>query len=543
MAMADLRAAALAAALALGACSTISSTAPHAAPTPKILRIVGAQEIDNLNTLLSNEQVAVDCAMFWAGFLYNIDDRGNLYPELATQVPTVANGGVSPDGLTITYHLRKGVTWQDGAPFTARDVRFTWQAIMNPDNNVASRTGYDLIRDVEIVDDHTVRVHLLSRYAPAVDTFFAPGAEPFAILPAHLLAKYHDLNRVPYNVKPVGTGPFVVDSWEQGVGVTMHANPKYWRGRPKLDGVRFLTVHDSNTMLIMMRTGEADLYYRVPDSQLPEITGIAGTHVLVKPFVGYFMLLFNTREPPLDELAVRRAISYGIDKRRVLADVTHGTGDVATGDQPPWLWADDPGVPQYSADAAAARRLLDADGWSVGADGVRVRNGRRLSISISAMTGFDDGMRFEGMFQQWMREIGVEVVVNNYPSDLLYATFGGGGILASGKFDTAFMDWYNGIDPDDSTQWECADIPPAGQNFAHWCDPSYDAAEATALSTYDVAARKRAYAAAQQEMAREVPADFLFFIGRTDLVSDRLTGYRQSPAVSTFWNTWEYDLR
>src|SRR5207302_3411711 len=123
-----------------------------------------------------------------------------------------------------TYHLRKGVSCQDGAPFTARDVHFTWQAVMNPKINVASRTGYDRVRDVRIVDDHTVRFVLKGPYAPAVDTLFAPSAGPISLLPAHLLDKYPNLNHAPYNVKPVGTGPFIVDSWEQGVGVTMHAN-------------------------------------------------------------------------------------------------------------------------------------------------------------------------------------------------------------------------------------------------------------------------------------------------------------------------------
>lgn len=533
---------AAAAALAAGCAGASSNYAIGTAPE-KILRVVGAQEIDTLPPLLTNEQFTVDCSMFWAGYFFNVDDKGQLVPELATIVPTQKNGGISRDGLTITYHLREGVTWQDGAPFGARDVRFSWQAVMNPENNVASRTGYDRVRDVQIVDDHTVRFVLKERYAPAVDTLFAPSAGPIALLPAHLLDKLPNLNHAAYDVKPVGTGPFIVDSWEQGVGVSMHANPHYWRGRPKLDGVRFLTVHDNNTMLVMMRTGEADLYYRIPDGQIPQLAEIAGAHKLVTPFVGYEMLLFNTRKPPLDDLAIRKAISYAVDKRRVIAEVTHGSGTFATSDQPPWMWADDPDVPQYGADAAKANALLSAAGWIRGQDGIRVKAGKRLSFAISTPSGFRDGLQFEGLFQQWMRDAGIDVEIKNYPSNLLYATYGGGGILAAGKYDTAFVDWYNGVDPDDSIQWECAYVPPAGQNFARWCDRAYDAAEAVALTTYDQAARKRAYAVAQVRLAQGLPADFLYFIGRTDLVSDRLTGYRPAPAVSTFWNTWEYDFK
>lgn len=533
---------ALAASLVLVACAPVSHNG-SAPSQSKILRVVGAQEIDTLNPLLSNEQYSIDCSMFWAGYLFTNDEKGRLVPELASQVPTLQNGGISADGLTITYHLRRGVLWQDGAPFSARDVRFTWRAVMNPNNNVANRTGYDRIRDVEIVNDYTVRLHLTQKYAPAVDTLFAPSAGPIALLPAHLLEKYPNLNRVAFNVKPIGTGPFIVDGWEQGVGVSMHANPRYWRGRPKLDGVRFLTVHDNNTMLIMMRSGDADLYYRVPDGQIPELPSVPNAHKIVTPFIGYEMLLFNTRRPPLDDRVVRQAIAYATDKRKVISDVTLGSGTPTSGDQPPWLWASDPNLPRYEADPDKARLLLSSRGWLPGQDGIRAKFGRRLSITISTPSGFRDGTQFEGLFQQWMRTVGVEVEVENYPSNLLYATYGGGGMLATGKFDAAFIDWYNGIDPDDSVQWGCGYVPPAGQNFAAWCDPAYDAAEKVALASYDTAVRKRAYGLAQMEMAREVPADFLYFIGRTDLLSNRLVNYRPAPAVSTFWNTWEYDLR
>lgn len=534
----------LVAAIAIAACSSdVSSNAGPAQPSGKILRVVGAQELDTLNPLLTNEELTVDCAMFWAGFFFNFDDQGRLVPELATEVPTVQNGGISRDGLTITYHLRRGVTWQDGAPFDARDVRFSWQAIMNPKNNVAARTGYDQVRDVRIIDPFTVQFVLKAPYAPAVDTLFAPSANPIALLPAHLLAKYADLNHVPYDVKPVGTGPFVVDAWEQGVGVTMHANPHYWRGRPRLDGVRFLTVHDNNTMLIMMRTGEADLYYRVPNGQIPELAGIRNAHVVQTPFVGYYMVQFNLRHPPLDDVRVRQAISYAIDKRTVVDKVTHGAAIVATTDQPPWTWAFDPSVPQYDADPARARALLAAAGWIPGPDGVRVKNGKRLSLAISSPAGYADGMEFEGLFVQWMHAVGIDVEVKNYPTNLLYATYGAGGIMATGNYDVAYDDWYNGVDPDDSVQWECDQIPPNGENFSAWCDRSYDAAEADAMRTYDQDRRRAAYFRAQERLAAGLPADFIYFMKRTDIVSDRVVGYRPARAVSTFWNTWEYDLR
>src|SRR5579863_2144884 len=142
------------AAIALMSCAVVACTKVgtntglgHGNPwtIPGVLRIAGVSNPDNLNPLLGEQQTEVDLSMFWAGYLFNWSDQNQWVPELATEVPTTKNGGISKDGLTITYHLRKGVTWQDGAPFSADDVIFTWHAVMNPNNNVQTRTGYDLI--------------------------------------------------------------------------------------------------------------------------------------------------------------------------------------------------------------------------------------------------------------------------------------------------------------------------------------------------------------------------------------------------------------
>src|SRR5579885_494079 len=159
---------AVALAIALSACTRVATTQSgpngegatgagqrHPWTRPGILRLASLTEPDTLNPALSTSQVTVDISMFWAGYLFNYDDRNELVPELATEVPTLANGGISKDGLTITYHLRKGVQWHDGAPFSADDVVFSWQLLMNPNNNVQTRTGYDQIRAIDTPDRWT----------------------------------------------------------------------------------------------------------------------------------------------------------------------------------------------------------------------------------------------------------------------------------------------------------------------------------------------------------------------------------------------------
>src|SRR5579863_4560337 len=163
--------------------------------------------------------------MFWAGYFFGVDQRGDLVPELATAVPTLANGGISADGLTITYHLRKGVRWQDGAPFTADDVIFSWQQVMNPNNAVPSRLGYEDVRRIDQPDDYTIVVHLKRRFAPFVATFFTMSNTTYGIIPKHLLAGLRDLNRTEYASKPIGTGPFIVAEYDQGSSIKFVANP------------------------------------------------------------------------------------------------------------------------------------------------------------------------------------------------------------------------------------------------------------------------------------------------------------------------------
>src|SRR5215472_15759453 len=128
-----------------------------------VLRMAGSLKPDNLNPLLGTQVVDTDISSFWGAVLFVIDDRSRAVPELALEVPTMKNGGVSKDGLTITYHLRQGVLWQDGAPFTADDVVYTWRQVMNPRNDTGSRQGYELIRAIDEPNYHTVVVHLRQR--------------------------------------------------------------------------------------------------------------------------------------------------------------------------------------------------------------------------------------------------------------------------------------------------------------------------------------------------------------------------------------------
>src|SRR5450755_2270795 len=228
------------AALNAAGCGKVSTNAqgPPRDGTAGELRISDISDPSTLNPMLSGADFVYQLAGYTLEFLVQLDDRGNVIPVLCERVPSAENGDISADGLTVTYHLRKGVTWSDGAPFTSKDIEASWRQVVNPANNVQEREGYTEVAGIDTPDAHTAVVHLKHAYAPFTTRFFAAIQEgPIAVMPAHLIAGLKELNDAAYSAKPIGTGPFVVQSWVRGGAVTFVANPHYWRGAPGLDKI------------------------------------------------------------------------------------------------------------------------------------------------------------------------------------------------------------------------------------------------------------------------------------------------------------------
>jgi len=518
------------------------SSGAHAWTEPGVLRWGEYSEPDNLNPMLTSLQVPVEESMLWAGYLFVYDDRNEFVPELATVMPTRADGGISADGRSITYHLRPGVRWQDGESFGADDVIFSWHAVMDPRNDVPGRDGYDLITTIDKVDDHTIVVHLSRPYAPFTSTFFTMAALTYAVLPAHLLAHVSDLNHAEYNVKPIGTGPFEVAEYRHGESLRLIANPHYWRGPPKLREVLISYVGDQTTLLTQLRTHEVDLVTNVSLTHVPELSDIPGIEIHGIPFTYFTYIGFNTQQGALRDVRVRQALTLATDTKSIIANVTHGYALPADSDQPPFSWAHAPDLPPERYDPGEAARLLDAAGWRLESDGYRHRDGRRLELVVVSTVGAASYREAEELIQQTWGRVGVDVEIKNYPDSVLYAAAADHGVLESGAFDVMIQGWFNGVDPDDSEMFTCAQRPPAGDNYTRICDARVDSAESAALSTYDRGARAREYAAVQRFVAEDRPMIFLWFAKRIDAANVDLRGYRPAHAVTTLWNTWEWSI-
>lgn len=535
----------LALVLSIGGCSPVVQQAraveQHANPWTRdgVLRMVSSTVPDNLNPLLGTQVIDTDLAMFWGAFLFSVNGDSEMVPELALVVPTVDNGGVSRDGLRVTYHLRRGVRWQDGAPFTAADVVYSWRQVMNPRNDVGSRQGYDLVRRIDTPDPYTLVVHLRTRWSPFVATFFAMSATTYGILPEHVLRAYASLDDVPYNTLPLGTGPFKVVS-NAGGKIRMVANASYWRGAPHLGEIDFDVAPSDEAALELVREHKVDFYINAAQALEPQLHGIRGMTVYLYPFTRFTDLGFNLSRPQLRDVRVRRALAYATDRDQLITHVTHGVDLPANSDQPPFSWAHTDAVHKYPYNPRLAADLLDEAGWRLRPDGLRYRDGVPLRLVMVGFSGSSTATEAEQWIRNQWREIGVEVVVRNYSSDKLYANRSDGGIEQNGEFDVAFEEWANGVDPDESQLYLCSLAPPAGWNIYHYCDARLDAAESKALTDYGRSARKADYARVQALLDDDLPIFVLWFQQRQDVVNVDLKGYSPAQAVSPFWNSWEW---
>jgi peptide/nickel transport system substrate-binding protein len=493
-----------------------------------------SEDPHSLDPLLAQNDDEQQIARLAFDLLIDVDARGRLVPALAVVVPSPSNGGVSRDGKTITYRLRRNVLWQDGAPVTSHDVWFTWRALMDPRNDVASTRGYDLIDAIDTPDPLTAVVRLKHPWAPAVATFFTYGIHPVPIVPAHLLEGRGPLRSLPFNEHPVGSGPFILTGWERGDHLTYIANPRYFRGPPRATGVVVKEVPDVNTDLTMLRTGDLDWSLLSPAQRIG-LGSAQGIRFVFAPFSGFGAMAFNCRRPPFDDPKMRRAISLAIDRPRMSRDITHGQYPVTDSDQPPFSWAYAKSVREPAFAPAAADAALDALGWRRGPDGIRRKGGAPLSIVFATFPEGDTAVRTSVFVQELLRERGIDVTIKKVTVAQFYLPKTEGGLLMSGNFDLAYLAWRTGEDPDDSDLVTCG----GSANFSGYCNPSIDELESRALATPDRSRRKDLYEAVQRQVAADLPYLFLYAPTYGFAVRDSLRGLTPTPFSPT-WNAYEW---
>jgi peptide/nickel transport system substrate-binding protein len=539
----------------LAGCTKVSgsggaASAVHTWTRPGVFRWSAGSDPKSLNPVLDAASPTLDLSMFIFSWAIRYDSKARPVPDALREIPTIANGDVSKDGLRLTYKLRPNIKWQDGTPLTCDDLKFTWQVVMNPHNNVVTTDGYKSIGSIDCSNPLVAVIHMKKLYAPFLQQLWSVNGNA-PILPEHILAKYNDskgsFNTAPYNSLPIGSGPFKVVAWNRSQDVRMVANPDFYLGKPKLNEVIYRILPDENTEETQLQTHEIDMLAVGTGMKWPQYAALAAdpANGLVAIRVDSFLFThvdFNLRHPIVSDRNVRIALAYATNRADIISKLLHGSARAAETDQSPVLsWAFTNDVTHYPYDPQKAHATLDADGWKVGPDGVRVKNGQRLEFTLSTQTESNYGKALQTYLQREWREVGVQADIKNYPSSQ-FSDNSSNGILQGGHYDVALFGWLGAADPDDSATYSSENMAPHGLNSMFWNNPVATAAMNDALSTVDQARRKRDYIVVQQQLTKDVPTIIVSFSRVPFVYNSDLKGFDPSPIISAFWDPWNYSI-
>jgi peptide/nickel transport system substrate-binding protein len=517
------------------------------------VRITLNQEPDTLNPFYSGLRATFTVTQAIFNGLVVVNEQGNYEGDLAAEVPTTQNGGVSPDGLTITYKLRQGVKWADGQPFTADDVKFTYEAIMNPANTISGKSVYDKIEAFNVTDQYTFELKMKEPYA-AYASFFS---YPLGILPRHVLGTLPDLNKAEFNRMPFGTGPYRVTDWQAANFIQLEANPNYYKGAPKIGRVVVRIVPDKNTQLAQVRANETDVAVDLNEADAVEVEKISGWKPFAIAGLTSDRLFLNLAEPGvadgskphpiLGDEQVRQALEFGINKQQLVDRVLFGKTQVASSDYPVG-WAA-PNLAPTPYDPERAKTLLDEAGWRPGADGIREKNGQKLHLTIASTSGNTLRENVEQLMQATWKAIGVDLEIKNATAAVLVGEWSENGLVQRGNFDIAYYGFTPGIDPSGtlSPRFHSKQIPQEsnqgeGDNGMRYRDPEVDQWLDEADRTLDQERRKELYGNVMRRVADDVPVIYLYNRANVEAVSQRVTGPRSHPFRWLTWNIHEWTV-
>ena len=488
------------------------------------MRIGYLGTIYTLDPLVAFGQRLIDLTQLYAQPLVGISPQNEAIPVLCTVVPSVANGGISRDGLTITYRLRRGVRFADGVPFTARDVAFTYRAILDPRNPVTEAEPYRRIASLETPDAYTVRIRLRARWAGAVRELFAASDYVYGILPAHAFSST-DLTRAAWNDRPFGTGPFRVVRWNRGDSVELERNP-YVRPPPAISRVVIKMLPDENTAFIALRAHAID-FTDITYEQVAQARAERDLAVVAAPRNEVDDLEFQTQSAPMRDVRVREAVAYAVDRASIARAVYRGYSPLATTEIPPLFPEHDASIAAVPYDPARARALLA---------------GAHPVVRISFNASEDVYRDVATVLQENLHAVGIDAVLRGATPSVLYAPPAQGGVLYDGTFEIEVGGWYGGLDPEASEPWTCANRAPNGPNVARWCDAGYDAAFARQAQMLDPRERSAAFAAMQRRVRAALPLVFIVYRTEFEAINPSLRGFAPNMLYN-FSQTQDWSMK
>lgn len=431
--------------------------------------------------------------------LLRVDTHGDFIGELAESFER-------PTPTTIVFHLRRGLRFGDGRPLTARDVKYTYDSILDPVTRSPKRAGLEALASIAAPDDATVVMTTARPYAPALEMGMV-GVVPYGTPPPGKGAARW----------PAASGPFRIASFARDESVVLERNPYRGYAPNAVSAITFKVVPDPTVRALELAEGVCDL---AENNIQPDLLGYLGVRpdlvIETTPGTSYFYLAFNFHNPHLRDLRVRRAIAYAINRRAIIGSLYKGTARVASGMLAPENWAYSGDVPQYHYDPFKASQLLDEAGYPIGMDGTRALKlvykttpeGRRLGETVQAM----------------LKRIGVTLDIRTNE----FATFYGD--IQRGNFDLFPLEWVGINDPHQYYMvFDSKMAPPAGNNRGDYSNPSMDRLLEAGDATLDPAARRKIYGQVQQIAAEDLPYLSLWWLDNVVVLNRRVKGFVPYP--------------
>ena len=504
--------------------------------------VVGfTQEPTVFNPLMP--RIETDQGIWFALFnpLWRADPDGSFVAELAADVPSLENGGISADGLTWSIKLRQGVKWHDGAEFTAEDVKYTLELLNNPTFKAYTRQGHSLVRDITIHGPYELSWTMAKAYAPYVAlltwTF---------MVPKHALGAAADPNTAPFNSAPIGTGPFKWGKRIAGESVTVEANTDYFGDGPHVERVVFNYIPDPNGAYTQFKTGQIDYlgYLGLAAQYYYEAKKLPDRKVYVTQSTEVEGIAMNFGKPIFQDKAVRSAMYLGLNKKAIIDLVYYGISPGTESYLPPTSWAFNPDLPKHAFDLIAAANTLDEAGWAKGSDGVRSKGGKRLEFVIAAVSGNPQREQILQLIQQDWRKVGFAMQIKTMPAAVLYSDY-----YTKSEFDGILLasTYGTGPDPDCTQRFSSSAVPiqgGSGSNYYQYKNPEVDRLLQQAQTSFKRDERKQAYLRIQSLIREDLAILPICISAPVEGTKAKLLGFHSNVNVScNTWNigTWSWE--
>ncbi len=528
---------------------SVTPTAPPAATTAPIGTSVAAKHVGGtlvqaatadattVNPILSSDTASNDVVALIFNAVMRIDPastepRGDL----------AKSWDISPDGLTYTFTLNAGVKWHDGQPLTSDDVKFTYEFHLNGDSGSPHTSEIaERIASIDAPDPAKVVFTLAAPASP-----FLVSNMIYGIVPRHILQDVAaaDLAQHPFSTgkkdTTIGSGPFVFNEWVKDDHITLAKNPYYWKGTPNLDAFSFKVVPDPTALVQQLLTGEVDYSGRdgVDESSTKELNQESSITVVTYDsfdFTYYGYQLDETKSKLFQEKAVRQALLYALDRQQMVDAIRFGLGRVAVGTMGVDSWAHDPHniTLKYAYDPKQANQLLDDAGWVKGDDGVRAKDGVKLSFKLYTNTGNDTHAQYMAVMQQAWKAIGVDCTPTQEEWNAFLER-----ITSTFDFDMFLIAFSWGVDPDQSSMWS-TDAYGGGFNVNKYSNTQVDDLLQQGLNETAIPTRKQIYTKLQNIIVDDLPSAIIDFPKSIAAHNTRVHNLFPN-AVDDRWNAHEW---